>query len=134
LIRGAKGNDSLFGGAGNDTLFGGKDNDSLFGNAGNDILRADGGNDLLDGGRGNDEIRTGAGNDTVVLAANNGTDTIFRFNAQGSDQIQLDAISFGQISLTISGRNTEIAFNDEILAIVVNNINLVEADFITVGA
>ena len=129
VLRGAKGADILFGGSGSDTLFGGRGNDQLFGNAGRDVLRADGGDDLLDGGIGNDEIRTGSGNDTVVLRASGGTDTIFRFDVEGNDVIQLDGISFGQLSLEVEGNNTFIILGDQTLAVVVRNTSLTQGDF-----
>ncbi|MGF1512990.1 MAG: spondin domain-containing protein [Elainellaceae cyanobacterium] len=134
ILRGAKDDDVLIGGAGRDTLFGGQGNDTLTGDEGRDILRGGSGDDRLDGGQGNDVIRTGAGDDEIVLRAGDGVDAIFRFSAQGNDQILLEEISFGQISLNTSGRNTEIAFGDELLAVVVNNTSLVEGDFSTFSA
>ncbi|MGF1536907.1 MAG: DUF4394 domain-containing protein [Elainellaceae cyanobacterium] len=134
LIRGAKGNDVLIGGSGRDRIFGGQGDDRLFGGVGRDTLRADGGNDRLDGGEANDIIRTGAGNDRVVLRAGDGTDTVFRFDAQGNDRFLLEDISFGQISLDIQGRNTAIVFGDETLAVVRNNTSLVAGDFNTITA
>ncbi len=133
-LRGAKDDDVLIGGSGRDRLFGGQGDDSLLGGGGRDLLRAGSGSDRLDGGRGNDIIRTGAGDDSIVLRAGDGRDRIFRFDAQGSDQFLLEDISFGQISLSTSGRNTEIAFGDELLAVVVNNTSLTVGDFETFNA
>ncbi len=129
LMRGAKGNDVLLGGSGNDIIYGGRGNDSLVGGSGNDLLRADAGDDILEGGQGNDEIRTGAGDDFVILGAGVGTDTIFRFDAQGDDQILLTDISFDDLSLNVVGSNTEIVFGAQTLAVVVNNTSLTGADF-----
>ncbi|MGF1514448.1 MAG: DUF4394 domain-containing protein [Elainellaceae cyanobacterium] len=134
ILRGAKGNDVLRGSSGSDLLLGGQGNDRLFGGVGRDTLRADAGNDRLDGGFANDIIRTGAGNDRIVLRAGDGTDTIFRFNAQGNDRILLEDISFGQLSLEVDGRNTAIVFGDETLAVVVNNTSLAAGDFSTISA
>ena len=134
ILRGARGNDVLIGGAGADTLFGGQGNDSLVGGAGRDILRGGAGSDRLEGGEGDDIIRTGAGADEIILRAGAGTDTIFRFNAQGNDQILLEDISFGEIDLSTGSGDTEITFGDELLAVVVNNTSLTAADFSTITA
>lgn len=60
-LRGRQGNDRLDGGAGNDRLFGGRGNDSLNGGAGNDRLA---------GGRGNDSLNGAGGFDTAILRGN----------------------------------------------------------------
>ncbi|MGF1536878.1 MAG: 5'-nucleotidase C-terminal domain-containing protein [Elainellaceae cyanobacterium] len=131
-LRGGKGSDLLVGGSGNDLIFGGRGDDFLFGGVGNDVLRADGGDDLLVGGEGDDIIRTGAGDDAISLAVGEGTDTIFRFNAQGNDVIELFELEFEDLDLTIDGNDTLISFGSETLAVVINNTSLVKDDFVSV--
>lgn len=50
MLKGAGGDDWLYGGTENDTLDGGHRNDSLFGEAGDDILEAYAGRDIMHGG------------------------------------------------------------------------------------
>ncbi|MEO0407204.1 MAG: spondin domain-containing protein [Cyanobacteria bacterium P01_A01_bin.135] len=133
-LRGARGNDVLIGGGGADTLIGGQGDDSLIGGSDNDTLKGGAGNDRLDGGDGDDVIRTGPGNDEIILRAGAGVDTIFRFSTRGDDQILLENIGFDEIVLSTGSRNTEIVLGEEVLAVVVNNTSLVEADFSTVVA
>ncbi len=133
------GDDIIFGGAGNDRIGGKRGNDTLYGDEGNDTLYGDGGDDLLYGGVGNDTLygddNRSSGRDTFVLALGEGTDLIMDFEA-GKDMIGLMGnLSFGQISLTQSGRNVAIASGNEILAEVIN-INasdLIESAFMTVA-
>ncbi|MGF1512960.1 MAG: 5'-nucleotidase C-terminal domain-containing protein [Elainellaceae cyanobacterium] len=132
LLRGAKGSDFISGGSGDDLILGGRGNDVLIGDTGNDTLRADGGDDLLIGGIGDDIIRTGAGSDVVSLAVGEGTDTIFRFGAQGNDVIQLGEVEFENIELSIDGSDTTISVGSEILAVVINNTDLTEDSFASV--
>jgi Ca2+-binding RTX toxin-like protein len=107
-LFGNRGNDLLTGGDGNDALYGGKDEDTLLGGTGNDVLSGDLGNDLLTGG---------ADADIFVLGAGDGTDTVTDF-ATGVDLIGLKPdLTFEQLSISVSGGNTVIAFGDEVLGI-----------------
>lgn len=62
-LKGAGGDDQLYGGNGNDTLNGGVGNDTLYGGAGYDQMTGD------------------IGNDTFVFTSSTGVDTITSFNA-----------------------------------------------------
>ncbi|MEL7039511.1 MAG: esterase-like activity of phytase family protein [Cyanobacteria bacterium J06592_8] len=123
------GNDTLKGGDGDDHLGGKGGDDELFGEAGNDHIWGDDGDDLLRGGLGDDvltgdDFSGGEGADTFVLAAGEGTDTITDFEV-GIDQIKLIDLMVDDVSVSVSGSNTVIEFNDEILAIIegVNGLN-----------
>ena len=81
-LRGAKGNDRLFGGAGADDLGGDKGQDMLVGHAGDDILNGGADQDFLDGGAGNDTLLGGSEADLLdggagadVLNGGTGYDT-----------------------------------------------------------
>ncbi len=115
------GDDVIYGGAGDDRIGGKAGNDTLYGDEGDDVIYGDDGDDLLYGGKGNDTLigdnfSKGSGSDTFVLAAGEGTDTILDFEI-GIDFIGLAAgLSFGQLEIVQSGKDTAIQFADEILA------------------
>lgn len=113
-VRGAAGDDTLFGASGEDLFDGGTGADDLRGRGGDDILQGDDGDDLiagntgndrvdgnqgddtLFGNRGDDTIRGGSGNDTItggrgddVLTGNSGSD-VFVFNRRTDDDIIVD--------------------------------------------
>lgn len=99
LLRGGGGNDELSGGAGGDIVLGDRGNDTLFGNAGADHLRGGNGNDKLYGGVGADKLVGGAGEDMFIFVSQNesstraiGRDTIFDFNAEQGDRVDLSGI------------------------------------------
>jgi len=114
-IRGGGGNDSLYGtvlygNAGTDCLSGTEDSDILSGGTGNDYLYGGGGSDVLEGGEGNDYVDGGAGQDTITGGLGNdtlsggegsdtylfnigdGQDTIYEYDATGTDT---NTIKFG---------------------------------------
>lgn len=73
IIEGRGGNDRLYGHGGVDRISGSDGNDSLFGGDGNDILQGDQGNDLIDGGDGLDRaVFTRAGSGVTVDLENTG--------------------------------------------------------------
>ncbi|MGF1480724.1 MAG: endonuclease/exonuclease/phosphatase family protein [Cyanophyceae cyanobacterium] len=128
-LLGGTGDDRLGGKGGNDDLFGGAGNDTLFGDDGDDLLRGGAGDDLLTG----DDFSGGEGSDIFVLASGEGTDTIVDF-AVATDLLGLAELSFDQITISQTGSNAAIAFNDETLAIL-NEVSadaLTEADFTVV--
>lgn len=101
VVNGGDGNDAVYGGAGNgvlngntgnDTVIGGAGNETINGGAGNDMLMGNAGNDVIAGDAGNDQIFGGLGSDIIVFKAGDGLDTVFDFQAQGSDHdvIELD--------------------------------------------
>jgi|GEM_PF-6889927 len=117
------GDDIIFGGAGNDRIGGKGGNDQLFGEAGDDLIWGDDGDDILHGGLGNDtltgdDFSGGQGHDTFVLATGEGIDTITDFEI-GIDWIELaGSLTFGQLDITQSGEDAQIAVGAETLAIV----------------
>jgi len=83
IIKGANGDDVVFGGSLSDELEGNSDNDSVYGLGGEDHINGGPGNDrlfggeendIIIGGQGNDHIEGGSGDDTIVLG--NGLDTV----------------------------------------------------------
>ncbi|MCA1991206.1 MAG: hypothetical protein LDL41_04045 [Coleofasciculus sp. S288] len=97
--------------------FGG--NDKLYGEEGDDQMWGDHGDDLLWGGLGNDTLTGGSGRDTFILTKGEGTDTIRDFKI-GKDCLNLAGnLSFGQLSITQSGRDTLISINNETLALLI---------------
>jgi predicted extracellular nuclease/Ca2+-binding RTX toxin-like protein len=111
------GSDSIFGGAGNDVLDGGDGDDTIFGGAGADRLFGGTGADTLTGGLGNDRLTGGLGNDIFVLETASGTDLILDF--QSGDKFGLTGgLTFGSLSFTANGANTNIVNSGNILAIV----------------
>lgn len=103
---GFEGDDTLIGSGGNDQLNGNVGNDILEGNGGNDVLFGGKNNDTLKGGLGEDILTGGIGQDVFVLVQGEGTDTIVDFQP-GQDVIQLQGISFNQLTLT-TGNNATI--------------------------
>jgi hypothetical protein len=63
ILKGYKGEDSIYGGSGSDWMYGGDDNDKLYGNNNNDFAYGDNGNDELWGGKGKNHLSGGAGTD-----------------------------------------------------------------------
>lgn len=111
------GADSIFGGSGNDVLDGGDGDDTIFGNAGADRLFGGAGADTLYGGLGNNRLTGGLGNDIFVLETASGTDLILDF--QSGDRFGLTGgLTFGSLSFTANGANTNIVNSGNILAIV----------------
>ena len=141
-LIGGQGLDRLMGNSGDDRLKGGKDDDTLLGGSGNDRLVGGAGDDLLNGGRGNDRLYGGLGTNTLIggtgndifqLSAGDGSDIIQDFEV-GSDRIQLpQEISFGSLTITADGSDTQISNGSDPLA-VLKNIQpnqVTQSDFIS---
>ncbi|MEQ8970434.1 MAG: S8 family serine peptidase [Coleofasciculus sp. C1-SOL-03] len=127
------GDDIIYGGTGNDRIGGKGGNDKLYGEEGDDQIWGDDGDDLLWGGLGNDQLTGGKGNDTFVLGLGEGVDTIQDF--QGVEDVigLADNLTFEQLSITQTGKNTQIDFNDDTLAILTGvNASTLTADVFTV--
>lgn len=101
-ISGLDGVDTLWGNGGDDTIYAGTHDDNLRGGDGNDILNGEAGfdniqgnngNDTLIGGTGGDTLLGGAGDDTYIFAAGSGSDTVTENVSEGTDTVQLNAIS-----------------------------------------
>jgi len=116
-IYGNGGMDVLNGGAGDDLIYGGSQADTISGGAGNDTIFGNGGADFIDSGSGDDFISLGRGQATIVLAAGEGFDTIENFRSSQT-KFQLDGVSFDDLSFTGRRGDTEIAFGDDVLALV----------------
>lgn len=98
ILRGAAGNDTIYGyngndllegEAGNDSVWGGNGNDTLTGGAGTDTLRGENGDDYIDGGTGDDTIYGDDDDDTYFYESGDGDDTIY------DDDGEEDRIIFG---------------------------------------
>ena len=110
VINAGAGGDTLYGLDGNDKLYGEGGDDHLHGGAGGDYLYGGEGADTLVGGIGNDFLYGGAGGDTFVinnesiklssLGQTLETDTVFDFNLNEGDRIDLSGID---ANLTLSG-------------------------------
>ena len=127
------GDDIIYGGTGNDRIGGKGGNDQLYGEEGDDKIWGDHGDDLLWGGLGNDELTGGKGHDTFVLTLGQGVDTIQDFQGV-EDVIGLAGnLTFEQLSITQTGKNTQIDFNDDTLAILTGvNASTLTADVFAV--
>ncbi len=80
----------------------------------------------------NDTLTGKGGSDVFVLEVNQGTDTITDFQL-GVDLIGLgDNLTFGSLTLTDTGNDTSVMFNNEVLAIVkgVESTDLNNNDFV----
>ena len=131
-IVGEKGNDELIGNDGNDTLIGKKGNDRLLGGNGNDNLEGSNGNDLIDGGSGSDHFFCGRGKDIVMLERELFDRDIIHDFRDRQDKFAFDQrINLGKLSIEQRGKNTQIFFRNDLLAIVkgVDADNITRADF-----
>lgn len=129
--------DIISGGDGNDTLRGGMNNDILAGDAGNDTLYGDFGADTLTGGSGVDYfvLAEGRGGNSAVT-----TDIVTDYT-DGEDKIQLDGLTFSQLSIAQGdgdlSADTILRKTDtsEILAILknINSLAIEPSDFVFSG-
>ncbi|MGB3494583.1 MAG: putative Ig domain-containing protein [Elainellaceae cyanobacterium] len=110
------------------TVDGDSGNDTIIGIDGDDILHGSAGDDLLNGGAGSDAYFGDGGIDTFVLQTGEGFDIVADFE-QGTDQIELFGLSFGQISTEFSEDKTHILFGDDVLAELQGAVALVASDF-----
>ncbi|NET85823.1 MAG: hypothetical protein F6J94_29215 [Moorea sp. SIO1F2] len=130
-LRGFVGEDYLDGGDGDDKLFGGDGHDTLKGGNGQDTLEGGDDDDTLIGGPGDDILTGGSGQDTFVLSTV-GKLTITDFT-DGEDLLQLDGLTFGQISIFEQNDDTIITtINNQPLAVLtgVDSGDITEADFV----
>ncbi|MFB2936837.1 calcium-binding protein [Aerosakkonemataceae cyanobacterium BLCC-F154] len=136
FLSGDSGNDELYGDSGNDELYGGTGNDSLIGGSGDDYLSGHSGNggtsyDVVTGGTGGDTFALGFS--TTVHYLGNGYATITDFNSAEGDFVEV-AGSVADYSLIQSGSNTNISYNNDLIAIVQNALltesNLVSAPIV----
>ncbi len=151
LLVGDNGADTLLGGSGDDILRGGAGKDYLYGNINNDSLVGATGNDYLDGYGYDpslpefDTLTGGSGADTFVLGNTNtipsisyqgeGYAIITDFSQSQGDRIQLVGsitdYSFSQISDAM-GISTGIYYQDDLIGIVQNIIDINPSDFISI--
>ncbi|MEB3359410.1 MAG: alkaline phosphatase [Synechococcales bacterium] len=124
------GDDILYGGTESDHIYGGGGNDELYGEDGDDYLFGNFGDDLLAGGLGNDNLNGGNGSDTYVFAAGEGTDTVRGFDVTEDFIALVGDLTVDSLGITQVGRNTELSFGDEVLAI----LRRVEADELVAAA
>lgn len=99
------GNDTIYGGTGNDTIHGGAGDDIIYGDNAtdvssatqtyNDTIYGDAGNDGIMGGLGNDNIYGGTGNDFYFFQGTFGTDNIYEYANEGTD----DRIVFNDLTI-----------------------------------
>ena len=83
----------------------GDDNDNKIRSAaGDDIIHAGGGNDYINSGKGYDQITSGSGSDVIMIRPEQASDSINTTKTitdfvKGEDQLALEGISFGEISI-----------------------------------
>lgn len=132
ILNGADGNDKLVGGYGNDTLLGGNGNDTLEGYGGlmNEV-------DTLFGGAGSDIFNLGYDpSGSVIFYRGNGNSyaIIQDFSRAEGDKIDIlgSSSNISQYSLTQSGTDTQIIYQNDLIAIVQNTIatSFTPSDFI----
>lgn len=125
--------DLIAGGDGNDALSGGRGNDRLIGGDGDDTLNGQRGQDILDGGSGDNVLRGGGGDDVFLFAFDFDVshDTIRDFQS-GSDQVQIDWLSFSDLTITDSDQGAVVTYNngETITFRGVDAVSLSENDFI----
>lgn len=150
---GDSGNDSLNGGSGNDFLYSGDGNDIMNGGDGDDLLTDFSGSDRINGGNGNDRLvgkefissnpaekdtlTGGSGADDFVLwsedavqdsrVIDDGMFVITDFSRQEGDKIQVVGNS-GDFSTFVVFGETAILFQNEIIGVVTNTIDVNIAD------
>ncbi len=106
------GADIVYANGGDDVIDGGGGDDHLMGGAGNDTLSGGTGNDTLSGGAGADTLSGGSGADTFVYSdVGDAGDTILDFLADGTDEIDLDAL-FDALGVIGSGREARVEITD----------------------
>jgi RTX calcium-binding nonapeptide repeat (4 copies) len=145
-LQGFGGDDYINGNVEVDIISGGDGNDTLRGGMNNDILAGDAGNDTLYGDFGADTITGGAGLDYFVLAEGRGgnsavTTDIVTDYTDGEDKIQLDGLTFSQLSIAQGdgdlSADTILRKTDtsEILAILknINSLAIEASDFVFSG-
>jgi arylsulfatase A-like enzyme len=102
---------------------------SVDGLNGDELIYGGIGDNRLEGNSGATIFVGGKGKDTFVLSPTDGLDTIIGFNRSEGDRIELDnGLSFGQLTLTPSGSDTQISANGKLLA-VAQGTNLTSSDF-----
>lgn len=89
VLGGGNGDDEVSGGAGNDIIYGGNNDDEVNGDGGNDTLYGGAGDDVITGGKGDDQLAGGAGADTFVFGDADGDDSIWGFNGDEGDQLDV---------------------------------------------
>jgi Ca2+-binding RTX toxin-like protein len=104
VIHAGPGNDVVHGNGAGDMLSGDAGNDWVYGDAGNDTLLGAAGADRLYGGAGADQMTGGAGDDHFVYVSATDSkagapnhDTIYDFDDQGNDTIDLSALYSGTL-------------------------------------
>jgi cysteinyl-tRNA synthetase, unknown class len=98
-VGGGNGRDLVFGGTGADSLTGGDGRDRLYGGRGDDTLRGGDARDILDGG---------AGADRFILRTGSGHDTLYGFDPDAGDVIDLP----GTPRITAHDRGTLIRMGE----------------------
>ncbi len=120
---------TLTGNAVDNVLVGGAANCLLDGAGGDDILFGGGSADVFTGGSGNDTFYGGGGADRFIYAgAGWGADQISVFQTGALLDFRGSGISFGQLSLNMSGGNTTVSLGDA--SILVYGASLVQGDFL----
>lgn len=115
VVTGSQGTDTVYGGVGSDEINGNDGNDTLdsskSGSTAGDRLYGDGGNDSLIGGAGADTLIGGSGTDTMAGGA-------------GDDRYQLDDAGDRIGEVAGGGTDTVMASVDHVLAVNVENLEL----------
>lgn len=138
-IYGSNGSDYIKGGDGNDYLAGGRDSDSLFGDSGNDQLRGGSENDVLRGGAGNDKLYGQLGVDRFVFEDGFDQDTIFDFEGDIGETIDLKAVteitSWADLTANhlteTAGGSAQVFVGDDVITISGVSISALTSDMFT---
>ena len=97
--------------------------DVLYGGAGDDLLRGEGGEDIFYGGAG-DDILKGGGRDTFVFESGAGKDIILDYHEGEVLRFEGPEFSEQNISVTQNGDNVSIVFGGQDVEVTLNDIDL----------
>ena len=98
--------------------------DVLYGGAGDDLLRGEGGEDILYGGAGDDILKGGGGRDTFVFESGAGKDIILDYHEGEVLRFEGPEFSEQNISVTQNGDNVSIVFGGQDVEVTLNDIDL----------
>ena len=94
------------------------------------IISGGGGSDAIYGASGNDQIKGGGGRDVFQIGIGDGRDLITDYKS-GTDSIEvLGVLTKSDLTFSYSSGDTNITYNDDLLAIVENITSASDITFI----